>query len=156
TGVADLVLPGSGTSQTLNFENSDNVTHLLVTDLNPAINTGSGFGGSDLDVDDDGIIDATGDYDGDLIDDGAPWTSIVDSIGLVETVGSGDLLYGSNLVGPDGSFVPAHVYRFPNGSGPWNIGSFGGGFDTPGLPNIPEPASIMLLGLGALGLIRRR
>ncbi|RMF82999.1 MAG: hypothetical protein D6744_05530, partial [Planctomycetota bacterium] len=26
TGSADLVLPGSGTSQTLNFENSDNVT----------------------------------------------------------------------------------------------------------------------------------
>ena len=57
----------------LGFENSDNVTHLLVTGLNPAISTAS-----DLDVDDDGVIDPTGDYDGDLVDDGAPFTSIVD------------------------------------------------------------------------------
>lgn len=156
TGSVDMVLSGSGTSQTLNFENSDNVTHLLVTGLNPAINTGSGFGGSDLDIDDDGIIDPTGDYDGDTIDDGAPWSSIVDSVALVETVGTGDLLYSSTQVGPDGTFVPAHVWRFPNGSGAWNIGPFGGGDDTPGVANVPEPASLLLLSLGGLVLVRRR
>ena len=58
---------------TLDFENSDNVTHLLVSDF-------TGASGDDLDIDDDGVLDSE------------PWSAIIDCIGLVETVDSGDLL----------------------------------------------------------------
>ena len=88
-GTADL-------TASLGFENSDNVTHMLV----------SGFTGSsqqDLDTDDDGVLDVT------------PWTAIVDSVALVETVGSGDQIYSTTTVGPDGTFVPGHVYDCSDG-----------------------------------------
>ncbi|MEQ8764459.1 MAG: hypothetical protein RL885_11065 [Planctomycetota bacterium] len=96
----------------LGFENSDNVTHLLV-----ANNTASA--GDDLDTDDDGVLDVT------------PWDSIVDSVALIETVGSGDLVYSSTQVGPDGSFVPGHVFRCHGDN--WFIGPFdiAVGWDTP-------------------------
>jgi predicted extracellular nuclease len=99
----------------LNFENSDNVTHLVVRDYTGTANT-------DLDVDDDGVIDA------------APWSEVVDSVGLVATVGSGDLLYSNTLVGPDGTLVPGHVFVC---EGSWQIGLFDttGGDDTPGSAN---------------------
>lgn len=97
----------------LNFENSDNVTHLLVRGF-------TGADGDDLDTDDDGILDTT------------PWSAIVDSVALIETVGSGDLVYSSTQVGPDGSFVPGHVFLCADG---WRIGAFGGGQDTPGAAN---------------------
>ncbi len=101
----------------LNFENSDNVTHLLVSGF-------TGSNGDDLDTNDDGTLDVT------------PWSAIVDSIALVETPGSGDLIYSANTVGPDGSFVPGHALRCP-GIPPsdWAIGSFFGGDDTPGAAN---------------------
>ena len=120
----------------LNFENSDNVTFLLVTNRNDSLNVGSGYGGSDVDQDDDGVIDASGDYGGDGGDDGAPWTSILDSVALVETVGSGDLIYSTTTVGPDGSYVPGHVYLCPDVAGTWKIGQFTTGVDdTPGAAN---------------------
>ncbi len=108
----------------LNFENNDNVTHMLVRDF-------SGANGDDLDGDDDGTLDVT------------PWAEIVDWVSLVETPGSGDHYYSPKTVGPDGSFVPAHVFRCP---GSWEIGDFdpSGGQDTPGAANPcggpPEPA----------------
>ncbi|MBN2048446.1 MAG: hypothetical protein JW750_11430, partial [Anaerolineaceae bacterium] len=100
----------------LNFENSDNVTHLLVKDF-------TGSYGDDLDTDDDGVLDSM------------PWASVVDSVALVETVGSGDLIYSDNTVGPDGTFVPGHVYTCLD---EWLIGAFEivGGFDTPGAENL--------------------
>ncbi len=155
-GSPDLLLPSSGASGTLNFENSDNVTHLLVRGLNSAINTGDGFGSgaTDLDANDDGVIDATGDWDGDTADDGVPWASIVDSVALTENVPMEDLVYSSTIVGPDGSFVPGHVYRLPNGSGAWHIGGFTlGTNDTPGVANVPEPATAALLLLACVGLL---
>ncbi|RMG94041.1 MAG: ExeM/NucH family extracellular endonuclease [Chloroflexi bacterium] len=97
----------------LNFENSDNVTHLLVADF-------TGADGDDLDIDDDGTLDTT------------PWSNLVDCVALVETPGSGDQIYCSQTVGPDGSFVPGHVYLCEDG---WRIGAFSGGNDTPGDPN---------------------
>ncbi|MFQ5423805.1 MAG: hypothetical protein ACE5F9_07475 [Phycisphaerae bacterium] len=106
-----------------NFENSDNVTHVLVSGF-------TGMDTQDLDVNDDGTLDIM------------PWTAVVDSIGLVETVGTGDLLYSANLVGPDVTFVPGHVFRFPDSTGGWNIGQFSltavPAFDTPGAANV-EP-----------------
>ena len=160
-GSPDLTLSGSGMSQTLNFENSDNVTHLLVRGLNAAIHAGDGFGGSatDLDVNDDGIIDATGDWDGDTVDDGAPWAAILDSVALSENVPMEDLVYSSTIVGPDGTFLPGHVFRFPNGNGPWHIGDFNFPTDdTPGVANIPEPltSALSLLGLFTCVALRRR
>ena len=109
--IADLITE-------LNFENSDNVTHMLVEDFTGAV-------GDDLDTDDDCVLDVT------------PWTSILDSIALVETFGSGDCFYGDATVGPDGPFVPGQAYRCePDGE--WIVGSFAVGVtDTPGAPNLP-------------------
>jgi hypothetical protein len=131
---ATFTLPGTvDLFEDINFENSDNVTHLLVMGLNPAVNVGSGFGGSDLDVDDDGVIDADGDWDGDGLNDGPPFMSVIDCVALVETFdipASGELIYCDNTVGPDGTFVPGHVYLC---DGSWVIGPFDpvGGDDTP-------------------------
>ena len=54
----------------------------------------SGADGDDLDTDDDGVLDVT------------PWTAIVDCVALIETVGSGDLVYCSETVGPDAPMCP--------------------------------------------------
>lgn len=140
-GQIDLNLGASG----LNFENDDNYTHLLVAGFSGALN-------ADLDTNDDGVLDLT------------PWTAIVDQVALI---GEGtDQVYSATQVGPDpikGS--PWHVYRFPNGSGPWTFDSFDNGgagtdlanypTDTPGVANVPEPTALVLLALGALALRRR-
>ena len=113
---ADLVLAGNG----LNFENSDNVTHMLVEGF-------TGTMGQDLDTNDDCVFDIT------------PWTAIVDSIGLVleDPPVNTECLYGDNRIGPDGTFVPGHVHRLETGDHAWHIGSFfpNGGHDTPGTEN---------------------
>ncbi|CAG0950689.1 hypothetical protein PHYC_00184 [Phycisphaerales bacterium] len=138
-GGADTILAGANP---LNFENTDNVTHMLV----------SGFSGAnlmDLDTNDDGVLDLT------------PWSSMLDSIALVNgsmpPMANVEWWYGPT-VGPDGTFHPGHAYRFPNGSGPWNIGLFNvvGGQDTPGRANTPAPGALALLGLGTLVAMRRR
>ncbi len=103
---------------TINFENSDNVTHMLVQGF-------SGMDGDDLDTNDDGVLDAT------------PWAAIIDEVGLdegtVPNCTGDEFLYSSNTVGPDGTFVPGHVYKCPSG---WVIGGFSYPTDdTPGDPN---------------------
>lgn len=117
-GVADL-------TANLGFENSDNVTHLLVEGFSGAL-------ADDLDTDDDGVLDVT------------PWTNIVDCISLLEfpidpltgQPTEGELVYCSNTVGPDGTFVPGHSGRCPDGTGDWEILDFGDlTSDTPGNPN---------------------
>jgi len=111
----------------LPFENSDNVTHMLIDGFIGAV-------GDDLDTDDDGNLDST------------PWASIVDSIALLEdpldpitgNTSAGELIYSANTIGPDGTFVPAHIVRCPDGSGSWEILPFadlGLPFDTPGSTN---------------------
>ena len=111
-GTADLVT-------SLGFENSDNVTHMLVAGF-------TGTNQQDLDTDDDGILDVT------------PWDSIVDSIALVESPGGGDQIYSTATVGPDGTFVPGHVYDCTEDG--WLIGSFSPADDTPGAVNTCDAA----------------
>ena len=102
----------------LNFENIDNVTHLLVSDFVGVI-------GDDLDLDDDGILDVE------------PWSVVLGCIGLLETVGSGEWVYCNTTVGP---LAPIRVYRCPDGVGHWEIGLFDDlTFDTPRAPNICPP-----------------
>jgi uncharacterized repeat protein (TIGR01451 family) len=110
-GTPDLVLAPNA----INFENSDNVTHMLVT----------GFTGNlydDIDTDNDGIID------------NVLWTSLDDCLALIETVGTGDEVYCATQLGPDGTYVPGHAYRCSAG---WQIGSFSpiGATDTAGTAN---------------------
>ncbi|MGH3650166.1 MAG: ExeM/NucH family extracellular endonuclease, partial [Acidimicrobiia bacterium] len=117
-GDADLVA-------NLNFENSDNVTHLLVDGF-------TGSNGDDLDTDDDGVLDVE------------PWANIVDSVSVVETFDfdDGDRIYGDATVGPDGSFVPGHAYDCDAFG--WLIGAFAplGRTDTPGAANDCEPDEV--------------
>ena len=116
----DTDLPGGGTVDLvtgIGFENSDNVTHMLVAGF-------TGAPGDDLDTDDDCVLDST------------PWAGVVDSIALLEEENppsSTECHYGPPSVGPDGNFVPGHVYRC-NSAGLWTIGAFSpdGGDDTPG------------------------
>ncbi|MEM9802196.1 MAG: hypothetical protein AAGA20_17860 [Planctomycetota bacterium] len=99
----------------LNFENGDSVTHLVVEGF-------SGTNGDDLDTDDDGTLDTT------------PWTSVLDVVGL--NGDDGRALYAQQLggvdVGPNGTFLPAHVFRCLTSLTDWRIGLFGEGVsDTP-------------------------
>ena len=114
TGTPDLVT-------SLNFENSDNVTHVLVAGF-------TGANGDDLDVDDDGTLDST------------PWAGQVDLIAVIEEANpplSTAYHYGPPLVGPDGSYAPSHVYRCSNDTTSWGMGEYDAtaGSDTPGAPN---------------------
>ena len=113
------------TTTFLQLENSDNVTHMLVTGLTAVLD-------DDLDTNDDGTLDVT------------PWSGIVDEVGLDEgtvpncaTSGTTDeYLYTTTTVGPDGNFVPGHVFRCAFG---WQVGDFTVGVtDTPGEPNTPS------------------
>lgn len=141
-----LGTPDLNVGFTLNFENSDNLTHLLVSGF-------TGINGDDLDTDDDGVLDVL------------PWTLVLDAVGMIEepnppsnTEYSYATALGGVDVGPDGSFVPGHIYRLPDG-GAWNIGIFDQivGVDTPGVTNVPEPSTVAaILGLFALGYVMYR
>lgn len=114
-----FTLAAANFTTTLNFENSDNVSHMLVQGF-------SGTSGDDLDTDDDGVLDVT------------PWTSIVDCVSFIETdpTVAGEQVYCGDQIGPDGSFVPAHLLRCPDSTGAWAIGQFALGVtDSPGDAN---------------------
>jgi hypothetical protein len=103
-GIADLTVP-SVDPGSLNLENSDNLTILLVRDF-------TGLAGDDLDLDDDGVLDSP------------PWSEVLDCIAVIETVGSGDLTYCANTVGPDGTFAPGSIERCPDRIGPFQVSEF--------------------------------
>ena len=111
-GMADL------TDDMLNLENSDNLTLYLVQGFTGAL-------GDDLDTDDDGTLDS------------APWTQVADCVSIIETPGSGDLVYCSTQVGPDGSFPPSQIERCPDEMGVFVIGEADATLllDTPGAAN---------------------
>jgi len=104
------------------IENSDNITIMLVRGFSGTIN-------SDLDTNDDGTFDST------------PWIEVIDSIALIESPtvppSGTEYAYGSNRIGPDGTFVPGHIWRCQD-TGCWNIGLFdiaanqSAGNETPG------------------------
>ena len=112
-GVPDVI------NDTFNFENSNTVTHLLVQGLTALL-------GDDLDVEDDGVLDGT--Y----------WASEADSVGLQDADSDGTpngLLYTDTVVGPNGIYPPAHIFRCPD-AGDWMMGSYDSlAMDTPGNPN---------------------
>ncbi|MSR68865.1 MAG: hypothetical protein EXS17_00740, partial [Phycisphaerales bacterium] len=100
----------------MNFENSDNVTHILVTGFTGVLN-------GDVDLDNNCTIDG-----------GATWTTIVDSIALtgLDTT----CVYSTEVAGPDATFTTAHAFRcYPDGM--LSIGAFDlfAGGDTPGYQN---------------------
>ncbi|MGB0717144.1 MAG: lamin tail domain-containing protein, partial [Phycisphaerae bacterium] len=113
-GTADL-------TGNLNFENSDNVTHLLVAGFMANL-------GDDLDADDDCVLDVT------------PWAGQLDLIALIEEdnpPANTECHYGGTTLGPDGTFVPGHSARCPDGDGEWRVLAFdpADGDDTPGAAN---------------------
>ena len=109
---------------TLNLENSDNVTYLLVS-------SSTASSGLDLDVDDDGSLDH------------APWESVVDCVAILDTVDGGDRTYCSTSIGPDGGSSPFHVYL----DGGWQIGPRdpSEGIDTPGAAPAGLPLEVTRL-----------
>ena len=116
----DVIIDG------FNLENSDNVTHLLVSGLTALL-------GDDLDIDGDGVLDGTF------------WGDTIDGFSLVEVGYEGEvlsLIYSDLVLGPVGTFAPSHVFRCPDG-GDWNIGSWGSlALDTPGNANMCDLADL--------------
>ncbi len=106
----------------LNFENTDNVTYLVVTGFSGALN-------GDIDTNDDGVID------------NAPWTTLVDAVALVGppatvncTTGP-EYVYTTTTVGPDGAAPPFYVFRCGD-TNLWRVGDATlGSNDTPGAAN---------------------
>ncbi len=127
----------------LNFENNDNVTHVLVSNF-------TGHLHDDIDANDDGVID------------NSLWRSVIDSIALLDSPVGGDVIYSANTIGPQAGHSPAHVYRHIDQIGQWQLGSPEPGVDDslriahPPVTKVPEPASLTLLLPGLLLLMRYR
>ena len=98
----------------LNFENSDNLTILLVSGFSGAVD-------DDVDSNNDGVMDNT------------PWTAVLDGVALIETIDGGDAVYSEIRMGPVGGYVPGHVLLC---DGFWSVGNFDLCLDdTPGADN---------------------
>ncbi|MCX4246072.1 MYXO-CTERM sorting domain-containing protein [Paraliomyxa miuraensis] len=107
-----FTLGGSNVTTSLNFENVDTVTHMLVGGFTGTVN-------QNLDANADGVFDVT------------PWSAVLDTVAVVHPP-STDLPYGPPLncaAGPlcqevddgiDGAF---QLYRCPDGDGVWQIGN---------------------------------
>jgi uncharacterized protein len=114
-----------------------NVTHILISGFT-CNGTNCGIG-TDLDTNDDGVLDYT------------PWASVLDSVSIIVNPAAlpGPPYYGPSVLANGGPLT--HIYRYPNITGPWQIGPYGntaaGYLDTPGLANVaaPEPSTLLLL-----------
>lgn len=126
------------------FENSENVTHLLVRNYSgPTVEKDSDQWG-------DSVVDIDDDNDG-TVNETLPWDEIVDGVSFVRTPNDqlsegDDPNYGPSLgvvsVGPDRVFAPGHIFRNAFDD-TWSIGSFsmigGINLDTPGSENSKVP-----------------
>jgi hypothetical protein len=127
----------------------------------------TGAVGTDLDTNNDGVIDVT------------PWSSVLDTV-AVSDGGAGDWGYGSTILPPShpgGTLTVGGASRIPNGvdtdtPGDWMRNDFdlfgipgfpgtpviGEAVNTPGDVNaavVPEPGTLAVLAIGALALVRR-
>lgn len=115
----DLMVPNG----VLNFENDDNVTHMLVKGFTGAID-------QDLDTNDDGVLDVE------------PWSVVLDKVALIRQQNpptSTEWHYGPPTVGPVGGTSPGHVALCPSSPPEWRVEGFDPAFgdDTPGEANPP-------------------
>jgi hypothetical protein len=107
-----------GERRSLNFENNDNVTHLLVRGCTARV-------GDDLDRDDDGQLDVIA------------WSEVLDAVAIdegrtVQCAGD-EHFYAAQTVSPQGAFSAGHVWRCGDS---WFAGEFEWpGAATPGLAN---------------------
>ena len=129
-----------GTGDSLNFENSDSVTYLLVRAF-------AGNIGMDLDPGNDGTLDLF------------PWEELLDSVAFVRS-NSTDPIYSSITVGPtkltSTGGMPPHAWLDEKG---WHIGEYGSWVhDTPGGgPAVPAPgAAATLLASACAAMSHRR
>jgi len=109
----------------LNFENDDNVTHLLVEDFDSEAALAAD---DDLDTNDDGILDVT------------PWSRVLDKVALIRQPNppeTTEYAYGPPYVGPAGGDTPGHIALCPTIPPEWRIEAFDplAGDDTPGMAN---------------------
>lgn len=105
---------------TLDFENEDNKTHMVVAFFTGAV-------GSDVDSDDDGVIDGT-----------PLWSFIDCSVALIgpNAPGAGGAhVYSAVQVGPKDGLVPSHVYFCPD------VGGFKTGIPALGPADTPDVAN---------------
>jgi hypothetical protein len=133
---ASHAVVGSGDS--INFENSDTVTYLLVRAFRGSV-------GIDLDGSNDGTFDAV------------PWSELIDSVAFVRS-GSSEPTYSDVTVGPipltATGGMPPHAWLGPKG---WTIGEYGSwSADTPGSgPDVPAPGAAASLACAAMATGRR-
>lgn len=130
--------PDVDLTTSLNFENNDNVTHMLVKNF-------SGHLHDDIDFNDDGVFDVQ------------PWDNVVDSVALLDSNTGGDLIYSTTSIGPQVGHSPAHVYRQWDQTGSWQIGSAKVGIDDSPhekhVAAVPEPTTLILLLTGLVLII---
>jgi len=89
--------------------------------------------------------------------------AVVESLFITDNVADVANIAGTPItpdftVGPDGSFLPAGVYRLGDGNANFGILEFDQvpASATAGYANIPAPGALALLGLGGLATARRR